>query len=985
MLLVLSAFTTILLSGNADPSYVNVASLAASITSQSGVKFSAGPDQGADGTTGSVWGLAVPNIDCYYGKKESTDYRGTVNTTAQGHICQSWSAQSPNSHKNTPESKPNKGLEGNNYCRDPDGEYTPWCYTVDGSRWEYCDIPLCYREPNIDCITGDGSEYRGKDNKTKNGKRCQAWDSQTPNSHSRSPDEFPEGGLEYNSYCRNPDNEGYLWCYTVDGPRWEKCATPACLVVESDNATRWTAGPDKATDGNINTVWDQGGCAYTDSDFLNWWQITLDKSYNIDHVVIYGLSDAWANDEGLLDGAKILIGNQICAVISGMRTKSSEGHVFNCAGEPDMSQGQVVRLENMGRRMVLCEVQIMVREDALAEEPPTVDPSTSDGQEIGEYFNVAFKKVTSTSSMKWEGSSSRAVDGWVDQYWDSSSCSHTNNSEQFQFWKVDLGRTYKIDHILIYNRNDFSSNRLEGAMLFVDGNVCTRLTDTGKEGGCVESIKCDEDLMAGRNITISLWNGYLSLCEVQVMVKKVNMELAPTVVSWPGERVGNFTNVALDFPLFRETGTANQSSTYKWYKAGLANDGITDGDAYSGSVTHTEQTGHQWWEVDLKKVYKIHHITVYGRSDKYSERIEGSRVMAGQTQVGDNLKKPVNPADPMIVYPKGDVYASKVLVELYDKYLSLAEVQVWVANEEVFPTETPPALKWGNIALRRPAEQSSTYKGRIADRGVDNFFDSYLHCTHTLKEGVNWWQVDLEREYYIDHIVVLGRTDGSQERIERATLEIDGRTVAGFSYTLLQSKWEFPLHGYKGRVVRIAKKNEYLTLCDVQVMVNHEYEPVDKDEPINRGLLDLATTAKVSAKSVLFGTGPHLVNDGNTDADYFRNSCYLSGPAQNQNWLKLELDEEASISNVTIYPRLDFNAWENIEGAEVRVDKHLCGTIKYISGILFYELDCNGAKGSRVTVSKPGYLSVCEVVINPLQTAEITIMQRILKFLRNVV
>ena len=32
------------------------------------------------------------------------------------------------------------GSAGNNYCRNPDGEPTIWCYTTDSrKRWEFCD------------------------------------------------------------------------------------------------------------------------------------------------------------------------------------------------------------------------------------------------------------------------------------------------------------------------------------------------------------------------------------------------------------------------------------------------------------------------------------------------------------------------------------------------------------------------------------------------------------------------------------------------------------------------------------------------------------------------------------------------------------------------------------------------------------------------------------------------------------------------------
>lgn len=35
------------------------------------------------------------------------------------------------------------GLD-NNYCRNPNNELMPWCYTTDpGKRWEYCNVPRC--------------------------------------------------------------------------------------------------------------------------------------------------------------------------------------------------------------------------------------------------------------------------------------------------------------------------------------------------------------------------------------------------------------------------------------------------------------------------------------------------------------------------------------------------------------------------------------------------------------------------------------------------------------------------------------------------------------------------------------------------------------------------------------------------------------------------------------------------------------------------
>ena len=54
-----------------------------------------------------------------------------------GRTCQQWALDSPHSHNFN-------SLPGN-YCRNPDGEPSPWCYTTDSSkRLELCSqIPQC--------------------------------------------------------------------------------------------------------------------------------------------------------------------------------------------------------------------------------------------------------------------------------------------------------------------------------------------------------------------------------------------------------------------------------------------------------------------------------------------------------------------------------------------------------------------------------------------------------------------------------------------------------------------------------------------------------------------------------------------------------------------------------------------------------------------------------------------------------------------------
>ena len=84
-----------------------------------------------------------PDTICYNLTDKGLSYHGSINTTYSGRVCQKWVAASPHAHPLTPLNRPN--LEGNNYCRNPDGRGDrPWCYTTDPEvRWEYCDVPAC--------------------------------------------------------------------------------------------------------------------------------------------------------------------------------------------------------------------------------------------------------------------------------------------------------------------------------------------------------------------------------------------------------------------------------------------------------------------------------------------------------------------------------------------------------------------------------------------------------------------------------------------------------------------------------------------------------------------------------------------------------------------------------------------------------------------------------------------------------------------------
>uniref|UniRef100_A0A672YFE5 Plasminogen n=1 Tax=Sphaeramia orbicularis TaxID=375764 RepID=A0A672YFE5_9TELE len=175
----------------------------------------------------------IPNCtdECIYCSGE--DYRGRISTTENGFTCQRWDSQKPHNHGYIPSALPEKYLE-ENYCRNPDGDPRPWCFTTSPSkRWDFCAIPRCNAEPptivpELTCASGEGTSYRGTISVTESGKTCQSWSAQTPHKHNRTPDNYPCKALDSN-HCRNPDNERRPWCYTTDSnTRWEYCNIPTC-------------------------------------------------------------------------------------------------------------------------------------------------------------------------------------------------------------------------------------------------------------------------------------------------------------------------------------------------------------------------------------------------------------------------------------------------------------------------------------------------------------------------------------------------------------------------------------------------------------------------------------------------------------------------------------------------------------------------------------------------------------------------------------
>jgi len=718
-------------------------------------------------------------------------------------------------------------------------------------------------------------------------------------------------------------------------------------------------------DGYTETEWNSKSCTYTRNNEMNYWEVDLGRVYNIHHINIYTRSDG---DQSHLNGATVKIGPNTCETLGDV----SESHfaTVNCDDDATKRVGQIVRVEQWATTVTICEVQVMVEPDTLPEVDEviaTVD-YTHLGESIGEYFNVAKNKNTSASSEPWSGYPARAVDGVTNQNWGSGSCSHTNAIDQ-EWWQVDLGRVYQIDHIRIWGRTDAHTDRLAGARLWIGSHRCGSLTAMGTEAAA-DVITCSEEESAGRYVTIEHFDNYITLCEVQVMVRQAQIDLEPNEMHSNGEIHGNYTNVAIGKDAWQTT------TGWSGY-ASRAVDGWVLTSWNSGSCTHTYASEVSQWHVDLGKVYNIDHIKFWGRTDAYQDRIKYARVYVGRTQCGFLSEEQYEEGQPWTIScsgAAGEVSGNGqiVTIELLAGYLTLCEVQVMVRNEDVAEEELPSTFpSYENVARGRPTNQSSIGWSGSSSRAVDGYSSdtsamwNSQSCTHTLYESYNYWEVDLEASYYIDYIEILGRKDCCGNRLDGAVITLDGQTVTGLTYNDDQLRWEIPMNYAYGRRLRVVLLNEYLTICEFSVWVDHNYDASsDTENQVDLSVENVAFNKVATSSSVYLGGVASNANDGDTEGNFYAGSCMSTGAEQGSHWWSVDLGDSHTVGHVIVYPRLDEDYAGYIDGASVKVGDHVCGTIEHVSHKAWYRVDCEGMAGTSVSVSKDaGYLQLCEVVV----------------------
>ncbi|XP_066517132.1 hepatocyte growth factor activator isoform X2 [Hoplias malabaricus] len=97
-----------------------------------------------------------PEETCY--KNNGVTYRGTANTSHSGATCLPWNSDLLYNELtvDTVYSTSLSGVGDHSFCRNPDRDSQPWCYTLTDRTisWEYCNVPRCPRGPTSRIFPG---------------------------------------------------------------------------------------------------------------------------------------------------------------------------------------------------------------------------------------------------------------------------------------------------------------------------------------------------------------------------------------------------------------------------------------------------------------------------------------------------------------------------------------------------------------------------------------------------------------------------------------------------------------------------------------------------------------------------------------------------------------------------------------------------------------------------------------------------------------
>jgi hypothetical protein len=268
----------------------------------------------------------------------------------------------------------------------------------------------------------------------------------------------------------------------------------------TQSSTAYSAGASRAVDGNTDGNYGNSSVTHTDSDAQAWWMVDLGSTCNIGDIKVYNRTDACM--DRLNDYNIIILDANNSQVWTNHQTAFPNPSTTVSAGGVN---GRYVKVQLTGtNNLSLAEVQVY---------------------QYTVVTNAALCKTVTQSSTAYGGDASRAVDGRTDGNFSNNSVSHTNYEEQ-AWWMVDLGYSYNIADIMVYNRTDACMDRLSNYNIIILDANNNQVWTNHQTAYPNPSTTVNAGGVTGRYVKIQLTGtNYLSLTEVQVYgVQSVDLQ-----------------------------------------------------------------------------------------------------------------------------------------------------------------------------------------------------------------------------------------------------------------------------------------------------------------------------------------------------------------------------------------------------------------------------------------------------------------------------
>ncbi|RXN32764.1 hypothetical protein ROHU_004487 [Labeo rohita] len=296
-----------------------------------------------------------------------------------------------------------------------------------------------------------------------------------------------------------------------------------------------------AIDGNHDPDFHHGSCTATDLQNDPWWKLDLLDEYVVTSITITNRNEVPER----LDGAEIHIGNSL---LSNGNSNPLAGKISSIPGGRSLTfewkkgiSGRYINVVIPGsnRLLTLCEVEVY-------------------GYPAPDGENVALKGKATQNLLLGNNFASNAIDGNKDGDVNHGSCTQTEKTLN-PWWRLDLLKRHKVFSVVITNRVDFFSVRLNGAEIRIGNSLDNN----------------------GNN-------------NPRTMKMHVFFLLCISMMPWfTDTTIAKDKNLAL-------YGKATQSDLIKnpWSGEGHASnaiDGNRDPDYYHGSCTATDLQNDPWW------------------------------------------------------------------------------------------------------------------------------------------------------------------------------------------------------------------------------------------------------------------------------------------------------------------------------------------------------------------------------------------------------